>query len=115
MKRVAERSRYPEDPAVAVPSGRPDIVGTMGDLSRNGSTDAVATERILLAMVALAAADRDERVDELPPRRSELVLSDVGLSPSEIAALTGKSFDTVRGTIRRAAARSKPKSKAGQK
>jgi DNA-directed RNA polymerase specialized sigma24 family protein len=57
---------------------------------------------MLAALVALLAADRDERADENPVRRSEAVLSDAGFSYQEIAHLTGKKTQAVRSSLRRA-------------
>ena len=58
-------------------------------------------DRALRALVALLAADRDERVDQKPPRKSEVVLGEAGFSAQDIAGLTGKNPEAVRSTIRR--------------
>lgn len=81
-------------------------VASLQQMAPSQSVDGLSSERLLVAAVALLAADRDERTDDAPVRRSELVLTDAGFSVTEIAAMTGKSFDTVRGTVRRAAGRS---------
>ena len=61
----------------------------------------LTSERLLAGVIALLAADRDERADELPPRRSELVLSEIGFSAGEIAISTGKNKEAVRSVLRR--------------
>jgi DNA-directed RNA polymerase specialized sigma24 family protein len=58
--------------------------------------------RTLTALVALLAADPDERADGTPVRRSEAVLADAGCSYQEIARLTGKKTEAVRSALRRA-------------
>lgn len=57
----------------------------------------------MLGVLALRAADRDERAEDLPPRRSELVLADGGFSAQEIAKLTGRNYEAVRSSLRRRA------------
>jgi hypothetical protein len=58
-------------------------------------------ERVLLAVVALLAADRDERADQDLVRGSEVVLAEAGFSYQEIARFTGKNQEMVRGRLRR--------------
>ena len=59
-------------------------------------------EKHLAAVIALLAADRDDRVsDGGTPRRSELVLADAGFTPREIADLTGRKYEAVKSSIRR--------------
>ena len=53
-------------------------------------------------MLALLAGDRDERVEGTTPRRTEIILDDAGFSAREIAQLTGKEYEAVRSSIRRA-------------
>jgi DNA-directed RNA polymerase specialized sigma24 family protein len=67
---------------------------------------------LLRALVALQIADRQERVSDAPARPVEVVLADAGLGLAEIAALTGRKYETVKTTIRRARTaeqRQKPK------
>jgi hypothetical protein len=59
-------------------------------------------ERILLGILALLAADRDDRVEGSTPRRTEMILDDAGFSPREISRLLGKEHEAVRSTVRRA-------------
>ncbi len=61
------------------------------------------SNRVLLGVLALLAADRDDRLDEVPPRRSEIVLADAGFSAQEIAKLTGRNYEAVRSSLRRRA------------
>jgi hypothetical protein len=56
------------------------------------------------AHLALYVHDRDVRFFDAVPRRSELVLADSGLSIGAIATLTGKKYETVKTTLRRARA-----------
>lgn len=64
-------------------------------------TQPAGAERILIGILALLAADRDERVEGSTPRRTELILADAGFSPREIAQLLGKEHEAVRSTVRR--------------
>jgi DNA-directed RNA polymerase specialized sigma24 family protein len=75
---------------------------TMSEKPAETSSAVESSGRTLAALVALLAADRDERADEKPVRRSEVVLSDAGFSYQEIARLTGKKIEAVRSTLRRA-------------
>jgi DNA-directed RNA polymerase specialized sigma24 family protein len=70
------------------------------------SSDATApddlSQRALLGILALLAADRDERVEGATPRRTEIILGDAGFSAREIAQLTGREYEAVRSSLRRA-------------
>jgi DNA-directed RNA polymerase specialized sigma24 family protein len=68
---------------------------------RSEASELDGASRALAALVALLAADRDERADGTPARRSEVVLAEAGFSYQEIANLTGKKQETVRGKLRR--------------
>lgn len=59
-------------------------------------------ERLLTAVVALMASDRDSQSTGQDPRRTELVLADVGLTVTEIAEMTGRNYEAVKSSIRRA-------------
>lgn len=59
--------------------------------------------QVMLGQLAIQIAEREERINgDGSPRRTEVVLADAGLTLAEIAALTGKSYDTVKTTVRRA-------------
>ena len=59
----------------------------------------------LLALVALAASYRDDLTTTPDDRRkTEVILSDVGLTLGQIAQVTGRKYETVKTTIRRARA-----------
>ena len=73
----------------------------MGVEPREGNGGGLDTSRIVLGVLALLAADRDERAEDLPPRRSELVLADAGFTAQEIAKLTGRNYEAVRSSLRR--------------
>jgi DNA-directed RNA polymerase specialized sigma24 family protein len=60
--------------------------------------------KILIGILALLAADRNERIEDKPPRRTEIVLAEAGLTPQEIANVVGGNPEAVRSTIRRAQA-----------
>ncbi len=62
----------------------------------------IAVEELLLASVVLQLADREERVTGAAPVRSEVLLAEAGLTLTTIAALTGKNYETVKATVRRA-------------
>lgn len=63
---------------------------------------------LLRALVALQLADRQDRHTSETPRPAEVILADVGISLGEIALLTGRKYETVQTTIRRARAGDKP-------
>ncbi|HXE98737.1 MAG TPA: sigma factor-like helix-turn-helix DNA-binding protein [Solirubrobacterales bacterium] len=66
-------------------------------------TDSELTaEKAAVASLALQIADRDQALLGTEPRRTELVLTEAGLSIKDIARLTGRNYDTVKTTIRRA-------------
>lgn len=69
--------------------------------SRESDGAALDPSRIMLGVLALMAADRDERVEEIPARRSELVLADAGFTANEIVKLTGRKYEAVRSSLRR--------------
>jgi DNA-directed RNA polymerase specialized sigma24 family protein len=58
-------------------------------------------DRALIALVALAAADRSER-DPEPRVLTEVLLHDAGYSNQEIGAMLGEKPDTIRKRIARA-------------
>lgn len=78
------------------------------------STDTQPDETTLLrALVALQVAERQDRSSGEPARPSELVLADAGVGLADIAALTGRKYESVKTTVRRAreASASKPPKK----
>jgi DNA-directed RNA polymerase specialized sigma24 family protein len=57
----------------------------------------------MLALLRLAVAEREERADpELRARKTEVLLSEAGLSNGQIAKVTGKKVNAVGMTISRA-------------
>ncbi|MCU1484942.1 MAG: hypothetical protein JWN67_1688 [Actinomycetia bacterium] len=55
------------------------------------------------ALLVLLIAEREERLwPERPRRPTELLLADAGLSLGEIAQVTGRKYEAVKATIRRA-------------
>lgn len=65
-------------------------------------SDSPDSAQVLLGILALLAADRDERVEGATPRRTELILEEAGFSAREISQITGKNYESVRSTLRRA-------------
>jgi DNA-directed RNA polymerase specialized sigma24 family protein len=57
----------------------------------------------MVGILAILIAEREDRLAKTDdPRRTEVVLADAGLSLSEIAMLTGRKYESVKTTIRRA-------------
>jgi hypothetical protein len=67
----------------------------------------------LLGILALLAADREERGDLAIP--TELLLTEAGLTPAQIAPLIGKSPGAVREKARRAKAAAEMSAKGSKK
>jgi DNA-directed RNA polymerase specialized sigma24 family protein len=61
-------------------------------------------DKALSALVGLMAAEREDRFEPSPngSRRTEVVLSDAGLTNLEIAGVMGKTKDAVQKVIQRA-------------
>lgn len=59
------------------------------------------TDALLRAILALAVADREARLTQREPRRTEVVLADSGLAVTEIADLTGRNHEAVKRAIQR--------------
>lgn len=67
------------------------------------SNDGLPLDVGIAAIVALLAAERDERLSASEtPRRSEVVLAQAGLSAQQIANLLGKNYAAVAKTLQRA-------------
>lgn len=49
----------------------------------------------------MAVADRDDKLTEGEPKRSELILAEAGFSIGEISALTGRKYEAVKSALRR--------------
>lgn len=68
----------------------------------------LSMERAIVGLLALLAADRDERLaavergKPVPPRRTEIVLADAGFTPHQIGGLLNKKPNSVAKTIARA-------------
>jgi DNA-directed RNA polymerase specialized sigma24 family protein len=62
----------------------------------------MSADQAAVASLALQIADRDQALLGSDPRRTEVVLSEAGLSIKDIARLTGRNYDTVKTAIRRA-------------
>jgi DNA-directed RNA polymerase specialized sigma24 family protein len=69
---------------------------------KEAETHRISTESALAGILALLADEREARVkDEETAVKTEILLSDAGLSFKDIAAVTGKKADTVRVSIYR--------------
>ena len=62
----------------------------------------LSADQAAVASLALQIADRDQALFGADPKRTEVVLAEVGLSIKDIARLTGRNYDTVKTAIRRA-------------
>jgi len=62
-------------------------------------------DKALAGVLAILVAEREERLtgtdEKSKPAKTEVLLANAGLSPSEIAQLMGKNFEAVRKTIQR--------------
>jgi DNA-directed RNA polymerase specialized sigma24 family protein len=72
-------------------------------MASNESVDRI--EHLFTALLALIIADREERSEDTPHRKTEVVLADAGLGLSDIAALTGRKYESVKSTLRRSKSR----------
>jgi DNA-directed RNA polymerase specialized sigma24 family protein len=79
----------------------------------SANTTSVSSEVLLKAMLALQVADREERLNGGEPRKTDVVLADAGIELQEIATLTGRKYEAVKATVRRA--RAAAKSSAGKR
>ena len=61
----------------------------------------VSIDRLMLAILAVLIADREDKLSLEEPRKTEVVLSQAGLSLGEIAQVTGRKYETVKSAIRR--------------
>ena len=79
--------------------------------SSQAAEESLTLDRTLRALLALQVADREDRLNtDSPPRKTEFVLVEAGLTLGEVARLTGKPYETVKGTVRRARQRSASRS-----
>lgn len=74
------------------------------------SYEKLTQEQLLLGVVALLAADRDDRIATAGPsssaiRKTEVVLADAGLAALDIAKILNKKANSVTKTITRARAK----------
>ena len=70
-------------------------------MSAKEREQAIPVEKLLAGLLAVVVADRDDRLTEGEPRRSELILAEAGFSIGEISALTGRKYETVKSALRR--------------
>jgi hypothetical protein len=67
------------------------------------NTDAQPDQTTLLrALVALQIAERQDRSTGETSRPTEMVLADAGVGLPDIVTLTGRKYEAVKATIRRA-------------
>ena len=66
----------------------------------------IAAEAALAGVLALLVDERESRTkDDRSATRTEVLLSNAGLSITEIATLMGKNYDTVKTALRRSKAK----------
>jgi IS30 family transposase len=75
----------------------------------------VTSDDVRYAHLALYIHDRDVRLFDAEPKRTELVLADAGWSLTAIAALTGRNYETIKTAVRRARASAAKKDPAAKK
>lgn len=75
----------------------------MGKTTAHPDSNELSEVDLLRALLVLNTADRDDSSAEKAGggERSEVVLARAGFSASQIAAMTGRGYEAVRGTIRR--------------
>lgn len=83
-------------------------------------TETLPLEQAMSGILALLAAEREERVnpDKDPngePRKTEVILADSGMSPAQIATVLGKKGKLVSQTIIRARKKKQKGNINGQK
>lgn len=61
-------------------------------------------DQVQYALLALYTHERDVRHFQAEPKRNELVLADAGMPLAAIATITGRNYETVKTTVRRARA-----------
>jgi DNA-directed RNA polymerase specialized sigma24 family protein len=60
--------------------------------------------KVMAGVLAILVAEREERLngtDENKPAKTEVLLSNAGLTPNEVAQIMGKNLDGVRKAIQR--------------
>ena len=73
-------------------------------------TEALTLEQAMGGILALLAAEREERINSDKTvikdlRKTEVVLAESGMTPAQIAGLLGKKSNSVAKTIQRARAK----------
>jgi transposase-like protein len=59
-------------------------------------------EAAMIGILALLAAEREERLAKSDPQKTELILAKAGLPIREIARILGKNYQAIQKTIWRA-------------
>ena len=78
--------------------------------TENRGNSLLSVEQVMAGILAMLVAEREDRLAALSrgkvePRKTELVLSDAGLSAYQIAGVLGKKPNTVIKTLSRARAK----------
>jgi len=73
----------------------------MATESKTQNRSGVSLESAMAGVLALLIDEREERTRDGDAVKTEVLLSNAGLSIEEIANLTGKKYDTVRMAISR--------------
>jgi hypothetical protein len=71
-----------------------------------GASNLPGTQLLLAGLLALTIQRDFGEHDSSPGKRPEVVLADVGMTIGQIARLTGRNYETVKSTLRRARSRS---------
>lgn len=84
------------------------------------NTEILPLEQAMSGILALLAAEREERINPnkdpaKEPRKTEVILADSGMSPAQIATVLGKKGKLVSQTIIRARKKEQKGNADGQK
>ena len=79
--------------------------------TENRGSDVLTTEQVMKGVLALLIAEREDKLavhdgrEKFQPKKTELILSNTGMTALQIAGLVGKKPNTVTKTISRARAK----------
>jgi DNA-directed RNA polymerase specialized sigma24 family protein len=80
---------------------------------KDSESDAISIEAAMAGILALLAADREERVSGKPPSlKTELIFVGAGLTIGQAAKILGKNYQTVQKTIYRSKDKVQPEGQA---
>jgi DNA-directed RNA polymerase specialized sigma24 family protein len=78
--------------------------------TENHGNAPLSVEQVMTGILAMLAAEREDRLAVLSkakvePRKTELILSNAGMTPHQIGSILGKKPNTVAKTLSRARAK----------